>query len=330
MKNGKNNILIFLFFPIFLGCSNHMDKNINDLSTHLGDLDLCNSYSGIPKNWDKDKKSGMVLIPSGEIKVGSSNGYFDEKPFFEKNIKVNSFFIDQTEVTVGQFKKFVDETKYITEAEIQKGAAVFNSENLNDQSNYRHLNWWSFKEGYSWKNIDGRFPSLNEPVRYITYNDAIAYANWLGHDLPTEEEIEYVAKGFQSNEDQGPLLNGKINANYWQGEFPYQNKKIDGFEGVAPVGCFVANPFKVYDIIGNVWELTKTPYTGPHSDNHMGNPKEVIKQRGIVSQITIKGGSFLCAQNYCARYRASARHPHEINLATSHVGFRTVKRILKD
>ena len=291
----------------------------------LGDRTKCAAYSGLPQGWPNQKDAGMVKLPAGSIQLGTTHGYDDERPLNQTSNQVPSFLIDATEVTNAQFAEFVKQTGYITDAEKQHGAAMF----VQPTQPVAELGWWKFEPEANWKHPWGlksrKQPEPNEPVRMVTWNDAYAYANWLGHDLPTELEWEYAAKGFQQNSDLGPTHHGHITANYWQGEFPYQNNQDDGFAEVSPVGCFDKNPFGLYDLIGNVWEWTQTPYTGPR-DHHMGDPEQYRVNHSDVLKYTIKGGSYLCASNYCARYRAAARHPQELDLATSHVGFRTVKR----
>lgn len=316
-----NHFFSGLIILTIVGCTKQPQSQPSTLN--LGNDIRCKSYSGLPDNWLKDNYAGMVPIPAGEIILGNNKGYIEEKPFYTEKLSVKKMWADQTEVTVAQFKSFVDATAYVTDAEKQGGSAVFTQP---ENDSFEMMSWWKFKQDVSWKNIDGKFPNLNEPVRYVTYNDAIAYASWLGRDLPTELEYEYLAKGYSQSEDIGPITHGEINANYWQGNFPVDNTKEDGYVGVAPVGCFKSNPFQIYDIIGNVWEWTQTPYTGPHSDLHMGDPSSVNNKQPHAANMTIKGGSFLCSANYCARYRATSRHPQELNLATSHVGFRTIIR----
>ncbi len=317
----KGSCLALLVFSL-AGCNSSKSEQATEIVT-LGSVNQCQQYSGLPVLWGKSKTSGMVEIPAGEILFGSNTGYEDERPFDQNKLKVNAFWADRTEVTVAQFKSFVDATGYITDAEKQGGAAVFIKP---ETDNVAMMSWWKFLKNVSWKNIDEKFPALNEPVRYVTYNDALAYATWLGRDLPTELENEYLSKGFSDQEDIGPKSHGKITANYWQGEFPYSNSNQDGFKDIAPVGCFEANPFGLHDMIGNVWEWTNSVYKGPHSDMHMGNPQMTRHHSEQIMTMTIKGGSYLCADNYCARYRAAARHPQEFDLATSHVGFRTILR----
>ncbi|WP_151980045.1 formylglycine-generating enzyme family protein [Acinetobacter guerrae] len=316
-------ILLFSSLILFCGCQKAIPEKTSPFQ--LGDTAKCATYSGLPKGWPLQKEAGMVKLSNGEILLGTTLGYADERPFGEKPSQIKSFWIDATEVTNAQFAEFVKQTGYITDAEKQGGGAMF----IQPSHPVAELQWWTFERGANWKTPWGlhshKRPKPNEPVRMVTWNDAFAYANWLGHDLPTELEWEYAAKGFQAKSDIGPSHNGHITANYWQGEFPYQNNQEDGFNEVAPVGCFDANPFGLYDMIGNVWEWTQTPYKGMR-DHHMGDPAQSRHQHEDVVKYTIKGGSYLCASNYCARYRAAARHPQELDLATSHVGFRTVKR----
>ncbi|MDM1768035.1 formylglycine-generating enzyme family protein [Acinetobacter sichuanensis] len=291
----------------------------------LGGKTQCQQYSGLPQNWMKKPEAGMVKITGGTFQIGNNESYPEERALYQSERTVTDFWMDETEVTNAQFESFVKATGYITEAEKQGEAAVF----IPPQGQVKELAWWSLVKGASWKKPWGENASRqilpNEPVRMITLKDAIAYADWLGHELPTEEQWEYAAKGFTKARDVSADLE-HINANVWQGEFPYQNDSKDGFTDVAPVGCFAANGFGLYDMIGNVWEYTNSPFSGTH-DDHMGVQQLKSHQASTFNQYTIKGGSFLCASNYCMRYRASARHSQEADLGISHVGFRTVKKI---
>lgn len=291
----------------------------------LGSQSQCQQYSGLPPNWQKQSEAGMVKIPGGTFQIGNNQSYPEERALYKSERKVADFWIDATEVTNAQFQSFIDATGYVTEAEQQGEAAVFTP----PEKQVSELAWWSLQKGAYWKQPWGanftRKIQPNEPVRMVTLKDAIAYADWLGRELPTEEQWEYAAKGFARERDISADLN-HLNANVWQGQFPYQNDNKDGYVDVAPVGCFEANGFGLYDMIGNVWEYTNSPFIGTH-DDHMGMHQLNNHQSPTFNRYTIKGGSFLCASNYCMRYRASARHAQEIDLGISHVGFRTVKNI---
>jgi formylglycine-generating enzyme required for sulfatase activity len=261
-------------------------------------------------------------IPAGTFKMGSDSAYPEERP--NRMVTVAGFNIDRYEVTNGQFAEFVAATGYITEAErkpspaahpdidpvkLVPGSAVFEA----PKEPTADMGWWHFVPGASWRAPLGAGSTIkgreNFPVVHVTYGDAQAYAKWRGRRLPTEMEWERAASGgregrFVWGKELAP--DGKWRANVWQGAFPYKDTGADGFIGVAPVGCFESNDYGVYDMIGNVWELTAEVY-GTNS------------QLGV-----IKGGSYLCAENFCARYRASARQPLERDFSASHVGFRTV------
>ncbi|ENX12294.1 hypothetical protein F895_03221 [Acinetobacter sp. CIP 64.2] len=292
----------------------------------LGSLPQCQQYSGLPHAWQHSKTAGMVWIPKGTFQLGSNLAYPDELNFGKPQRQVEGFWIDQTEVTVAQFASFVKATGYVTDAEKQKQAAVFSPD-------VNHPNqWWQLKSDYSWKTPNGaagQAPLPSEPVRYVTKNDAEHYAVWLGRDLPSEQEWEYAAKAGSTTDTplhQAPQdTHQHPQANYWQGEFPLNNTAEDHFDGVAPVGCYPANAFRLFDMIGNVWEWTSSVYHGAH-DQHMGNYAELRQQNSTATQYVLKGGSFLCASNFCARYRNSSRYPQEFDLAATHVGFRTILR----
>ncbi|QEY26068.1 formylglycine-generating enzyme family protein [Neisseria zalophi] len=300
---------------------------INAVSATLGSEKACHSYSGLPANWQKDPYAGMIKIKGGSFDIGSEDAYPEEFALKSRRRTVGDFWIDQTEVTNAQFQSFVDATGYITEAEQQGEGAVF----IAPDAPVRELAWWHLVKGADWKHPwgpdDKRTIQSNEPVRMVTLKDAEAYAAWAGRELPTEEQWEYAAKGFSKERD---VIADRehINANTWHGEFPYENTNQDGYIDAAPVGCYPANGFGLFDTIGNVWEYTQTPFTGNH-DDHMGMAQVARSNHNEHSfnHYTIKGGSFLCAENYCMRYRASARQPQEKDLGISHVGFRTVKNI---
>ena len=245
-----------------------------------------------------------------------------------------SFWIDATEVTNAQFAAFVAATGYVTDAERQGGGAVFRPPVLSPDGSGDNT-WWKFAPGADWRHPEGPQSTIkgaeNAPVVQVTRADALAYATWLGRTLPNEAQWEAAAKAGRDDAslERTPLdVKGKPTANFWQGSFPFENKADDGFVSRAPVGCFVANPYGLYDTIGNVWEWTRDAYTGPHQPHGHGNaaPGRATHNASAGAEVSvIKGGSYLCAANYCVRYRASARHPHESDLPASHVGFRTIR-----
>jgi formylglycine-generating enzyme required for sulfatase activity len=236
-------------------------------------------------------------------------------------------------VTNAQFAAFVKATGYVSDSERQGGAVVFHTP-TRDEMNARDLAWWTWVKGAAWNHPTGPGSTLegrmNQPVTMVTQADALAYARWLGRDLPTEAEWEYAGKaGREGAElDTAPRdEHGKPSANYWQGVFPVLNTNEDGHVGLAPVGCYAANDFKLYDMIGNAWEWTKDVYTGPHQSHTNGDTAAVAPpSRKHDTPMVIKGGSFLCSRDYCVRYRAASREQQEADLPASHIGFRTVMR----
>lgn len=314
----------FFYLALALLLSACQQQQPKSQALALGNLTRCQDYSGLPTDWQRSATAGMQYIPHGHLMLGSALAYADERNFGEKQRTVQGFWIDQTEVTVAQFRSFVEATGYVTDAEKQHAAAIFSPDPKQPNT------WWQLKHGHSWQYPEGKDQAAakeHEAVRLVTKNDAEHYALWLGRELPTEIEWEYAAKT-QHYHDQGlkhEPRNAQYqpNANYWQGGFPFEPQVEDHFQGIAPVGCYAPNAFGLYDMIGNVWEWTASPYQGAH-DHHMGNYAALRSKHS--QNFVLKGGSFLCASQYCARYRASSRHPQEFDLATSHVGFRTVLR----
>ena len=269
----------------------------------------------------------MVRVPGGTVQLGGTDAP-DDGPL--RTVTVAPFRMDATEVTNAQYAAFVRVTGYRTLAErvpdpadnpgipasaLVPGSAVFvppeSVSNLTDISQ-----WWRFVAGASWLHPSGPGSDTRGleayPVVHIAYADAVAYANWRGHRLPSEAEWELAARGGLEGQRfaWGDVLTpgGKHQANVWEGVFPIFDAGTDGYKGASPVGCFKPNLFGLYDMIGNVWELTVSRYPGESAPG---------------SRI-IKGGSFLCAPNYCARYRPAARQPGDPTLGASHIGFRTV------
>ena len=251
-------------------------------------------------------RAGMVFVPARTFEMGDTV-YAEEGP--TRTVTVGGFWMDRTEVTNAEFAAFVKATGHVTTAEQpgRKGAAVFvmpsGSANLSSLTS-----WWRYVEGANWRQPGGPETSIegreNYPVVAISFEDAQAYARWKGRKLPTEEQWERASLGSRTTPPEHEQPRG---ANTWQGMFPLIDTAEDGHAGISPVGCFQPNDLGLHDMIGNVWELTATTYAG-HA------PKAQV----------IKGGSFLCAPNYCMRYRPGARQPQEFDLGTSHVGFRTI------
>ena len=290
-----------------------------------------------------EAKSGMLWVQGGKFRFGSDDQYSEEGPVQE--VRVDGFWIDRTEVTNAQFQRFVGETGYVTEAErgfgtdplqpLQRGSVVF----FNPVTSAGSMtDWWQFVEGANWRHPEGPGSSIKgreeHPVVHVTYADALAYARWLGHDLPTEAQWEYAARGGLDGAEYAwggeYTPEGLTMANTWQGFFPVRNTLTDGFSATAPVGSFRSNGYGAYDMIGNVWEWTSDWYRPRHAKVEGTNPKgpgsegsHDPRQPGVAVRV-IKGGSFLCAQNFCRRYRPASRHAQEVSLGASHLGFRTV------
>jgi formylglycine-generating enzyme required for sulfatase activity len=302
----------------------------------------------------------MVRVPGGKFRMGSDRHYPEEAP--SHDVTVDAFWIDRTPVTNRDFLKFVNETGYVTLAEIKPdandypgalphmlraGSLVFAAPKpAVDLRNWSQ--WWKFKFGANWRRPCGPRSSIgglnDHPVVHIAYRDAEAYAKWAGKELPTEAEWEFAARGgldgaeFAWGDEFAP--GGKHMANTWQGGFPYQNLKQDGYERTSPVTAFPPNGHGLYDMIGNVWEWTADWYAPQHEadagkaccipHNPRGGP-EAASYDPCLPEITIprkvlKGGSHLCAPNYCRRYRPAARMAQTIDTSTNHLGFRCLAR----
>jgi formylglycine-generating enzyme len=283
--------------------------------------------------------AGMVAVPTGEFLMGSDAFYPEERP--THRVAVEGFWIDARPVTVGQFRRFVADTGYVTVAErpldpelypdadptlLVPGSLVFRpTHGPVDLSDYR--NWWSYTPGAYWARPEGprsdTYTRGRHPVTHVAYEDADAYAAWAGKALPTEAEWEYAARGglegkaFAWGDELAP--DGHMMANSWQGEFPWQNL---GSAGTSPVGAFPANGYGLYDMTGNVWEWTCDLFTGSHDESPCcGPPADERFPRRV-----IKGGSHLCAPNYCLRFRPAARQGEAVDTSTGHIGFRCVMR----
>ncbi|MBI3705308.1 MAG: formylglycine-generating enzyme family protein [Rhizobiales bacterium] len=311
---------------------------------------LCASYSGLPAAPAVAAPAGMVWIAGGSFLMGSNRHYREEQP--PRYATVSGFWIDRTEVSNAQFAAFVAATGYKTVAErglnakdypdlqpeaLVPGSMVFFEPPKNVSVGMDMTQWWRYVPGADWRHPNGPGSSIagkdNHPVVHIAYGDAEAYAKWLGRSLPTEAEWEYAARGglngkeFAWGDDQTP--EGRWMANTWQGFFPYEDERADGYHGTAPVGCFPANGYGLFDMIGNVWEWATDWYQAGHAfaDGALDPKGPPAMTKTVAGPVhVIKGGSWLCSPNFCARYRPAARQPQEADLGASHIGFRTVLR----
>jgi len=305
-------------------------------------------------------RADMVFIPGGMFRMGSDKHYAEEAPVHR--VTVGSFWIDRVPVTNREFCKFVNATGHVTLAEIppdpkdypgalphmlRAGSLVFNPpDHQVDTRDWTQ--WWTFKFDANWRRPYGPDSSISgldhHPVVHVAYQDAEAYARWAGKDLPTEAEFEFAARGGLDGAEYawGDELTpeNRWMANTWQGMFPFENLALDGHERTSPVTAFPPNGYGVYDMIGNVWEWTSDWYSPKHEadapkaccipENPRGGREEASYDRCLpnirIPRKVLKGGSHLCAPNYCRRYRPAARHAEPIDTSMSHVGFRCVLR----
>ena len=336
-KNISLKYLYVVLFILLINCSEKTDKEIE----------------------------GMVWIPGGSFYQGALDNdtlaLLHEKP--RHLVHIDGFYMDISPVTNKEFRDFVKETGYITTAErdvnwgelarqlppgtdkphdslLKAGSLIFSKTKkpITDFGDFSQ--WWKWKIGANWKkprgdnDISGKD---NYPVVHISYEDALAYCKWADKRLPTEAEWEYAAR---ANRDDAIYYWGndhdslKYKANTWEGQFPFENSKIDGYENLAPIKSFPANDFGLYGMSGNVWEWTSDWYNvnyykdlledkaachNPKGATHAFNPNNIYAQEKV-----IKGGSFLCNINYCISYRISAKMSSTPDTSLEHLGFRTV------
>jgi formylglycine-generating enzyme len=306
----------------------------------------------------------MVWIPGGTFRMGSTDFYPEERPVHD--VTVGGFWMDDHPVTVAEYRRFVKATGHVTLAEqppdpadypdadpalLVPGSLVFHGTrgpvNLDDYSN-----WWRWVPGAQWRHPEGPESTVDgrerHPVTHVAYDDALAYATWAGKELPSEAEWEFAARGgldgatYAWGNEFAPK--GRQMANTWQGEFPWQNLLLDTYERTSPIRSFPPNGYGLYDVTGNVWEWTTDYYTPTHPDEvihaccgpsgprinprvespdasyNVGGPGERFPR------MVVKGGSHLCAPNYCHRYRPAARSPQTVETSMGHLGFRCIVR----
>jgi formylglycine-generating enzyme len=298
---------------------------------------------------DKD----MAWVPGGTFLMGSEDFYPEERPVHRA--AVDGLWVDRHPVTNAEFRRFVKATGYLTVAErpleqadypdadpalLVPGALVFRR-TLGPVDLRDFRNWWAWVPGACWRHPEGPASTLHgrerHPVVQVAYQDAAAYAAWAGKALPTETQWEFAARGgldgavFVWGDEFAPK--GRMMANTWQGEFPWQNLLLDRYEGTSPVGRFPPNGYGLHDVAGNVWEWT-TDYFAPSHPQGAARPCCVPTNPQVTAPVlaeriprrVIKGGSHLCAPNYCLRYRPAARQGEAVDTATGHLGFRCIVR----
>lgn len=303
---------------------------------------------------------GMRYPHGGTFWMGSDQHYPEEKP--AHRVRVDGFWIDRFPVTNRDFRSFVNATGYVTFAEVQPdpndypgalshmlkpGSLVFTPSRRQARID-GSMQWWRFKLGANWRRPSGVGSSIagldDHPVVHIAHRDAEAFASWAGKALPTEAEWEFAARGGLDRADYAWgaefMPGGRPMANTWQGVFPSFNSNEDGYERTSPVGAFPPNGYGIHDMIGNVWEWTCDYYTAGHKvdgDNTCcipTNPRNLDRDKSFdpsqptitIPRMVVKGGSHLCAPNYCRRYRPAARHAQAQDSSMSHIGFRCIVR----
>tara|TARA_B100000378_G_C18057644_1_gene414885 strand:+ start:7149 stop:8123 length:975 start_codon:yes stop_codon:yes gene_type:complete len=302
----------------------------------------------------------MIYLDGGSFWMGSDDHYQEEKPAHK--VKVDGFWIDPAPVTNRDFAHFVQATGHVTTAEIAPDPADYPGAlpemlypaSLVFEPPHRPVSlrdfsqWWDYRAGANWRQPLGDGSSIegleDHPVTHVSFTDVQAYARWAGKELPTEAEWEYAARGGLDRSEYAwgdeLMPGGKAMANTWQGDFPNENTLEDGFMRTSPVRSYDANGYGIYDMIGNVWEWTEDYFADGHSVTKGSsccgprNPRGAALKDSYdpampevrIARRVLKGGSHLCAPNYCRRYRPAARHAQPEDTSTSHVGFRLVVR----
>ena len=310
---------------------------------------------------------GMKYIPGGTYRMGGDNNQADADEYPKHSVQIDAFWIDETEVTNAQFKKFVDATGYITTAEqkpdweelkkllppgtpkppdsvLVAASLVFRqSDREVDLRDYNQ--WWNWVAGANWKHPQGPGSSIkgkeNYPVVQVSWFDAMAYCKWAGKRLPTEAEWEFAARGGLINTiyswGNEHVNAGKPKANSWEGKFPYLNEMKDGYLTAAPVKSYAANGYGLYDMAGNVWEWCSDWYDADYYKtlantttlNPKGAGKSMDPEDPYTPKRSLRGGSFLCNDSYCSGYRVARRMKSSPDTGLEHTGFRCVKEIDK-
>ena len=344
MSLKSNYIFTVFLMGLLIGCDSQTKKSKAEIET-------------------KNPPNGMVMIPSGTFMMGSDGPQArpDEGPVH--SVKVNGFWIDQTEVTNAQFADFVAATGYMTTAEkpidweemkeqlppgtpkphdslLQASSLIFKPTNGPvDLNNFAA--WWEWKPKANWRQPRGKGSSIDgkedHPVVHVSWDDANAYAQWAGKRLPTEAEWEWAARGGLRDKmypwGDEDIEVGAVKANSWEGTFPYDNLNKDLFFYSAPVKSFEANGYGLYDMAGNVWEWCSDWYhydyyktlKGKTTNNPAGPSESFDPYNPYIAQRIIRGGSFLCNDTYCSGYRVASKMKSSPDTGSQHTGFRCVK-----
>lgn len=372
----KKILLISLLINLIISCNIKKEKQNPIVITKTKEDSTKSCCSQVPSRYKisadtnrsvkriENSNLGMVLIPGGTFEMGGDNVQASPDEYPKHKVSVDSFWMDITEVTNAQFAIFVNQTGYVTTAEIKPdwevikkqlppgtpypgddqlvaASLVFKpSKREVDLQNYSQ--WWEWKPGASWKHPKGPGSSIvgkeNEPVVHVSWYDASAYAKWAGKRLPTEAEWEYAARGGMNNKiypwGNEPVDQGKPKANSWQGKFPYLNEKRDRYEAIAPVKSFLPNPYGLYDMAGNVWEWCYDLYHAQYYSmvnypkgisNPLGPERSYDPDEPYAVKRVLRGGSFLCNDSYCSGYRVARRMKSTEDTSMEHTGFRCVK-----
>jgi formylglycine-generating enzyme len=372
----KNELLCFFLAVavVMASCNNEKKGSLESAEIKS---DSSHSCMQVPTRFGKDSSTGsiafsgdtsvtgMSYIPGGIFDMGGDNEQADPDELPKHKVQVSAFYMDVTEVTNAQFKKFVDATGYITTAEkkpdweemkktvppgtpkpsedmLQAASLVFMQANgpvdLNDYSQ-----WWKWEKGADWKHPQGSNSSIigkeNYPVVQVSWDDAMAYCKWTGKRLPTEAEWEFAARGGLLNNiypwGNEHINTGKPKANSWEGKFPYLNEKKDGYITASPIKSFPANGYGLHDMAGNVWEWCSDLYNNEYykqiaakvSVNPQGANKSFDPQEPYTEKRSLRGGSFLCNDSYCSGYRVARRMKSSHDTGLEHTGFRCVRDV---
>tara|TARA_B100001093_G_scaffold450775_1_gene457786 strand:- start:7 stop:1071 length:1065 start_codon:yes stop_codon:yes gene_type:complete len=347
------NLIIILSIILFVCCDSTVAKKT---STHVGsELKVSSNERS------KNNKKGMVLVQGGEFMMGGDGPDAKQDELPKHKVLVNSFWMDESEVTNDQFQEFIDATGYVTTAEkpidwneikdmlppgtpkphdslLAPSSLIFFETKTEDLTDFTQ--WWKLKRNTNWKQPFGENSTINEkgnhPVIHISWDDAQEYCNWAGKRLPTEAEFEYASRGGLENNlyswGNEPINKGILKANVWEGKFPSTNKTNDNFYYTAPVKSFEPNQYGLYDMAGNVWEWCSDWYHYEYynmvaSDilkNPTGPSNSYDPMEPYSPKKVIRGGSFLCNDSYCSGFRNSMRMKSTADSSSLHTGFRTV------